>query len=296
MEKSPSILLVEDDEHDVVLARRALRGPELRDPDVARVDRLGALAGPLGTGQPDLILLDLTLPDSTGLDTLSHVRNLFEDTPIVVLTSIDDERLGIEALRAGAEDYVRKGTEDMVRLARTARYAFERHQFRRRAPETEVYRAASGLPGRTIFVDRFTMALRRADHEGTTPWVVLVRCDAISAVAQQYGSKTANVFQRALIRRLNHRLELTDSVADLGADEFGILIESSLVQTRPDELLRGLGRTFTERLTISGPSDLLDIEPQRVLIGHAQYPGDGRTVPLLLGKARARMAPSKGGA
>lgn len=76
----------------------------------------------------DIVLLDLTLPDSSGLATLDQIRNAKHDVPIVVLTGLDAE-FGIEAVRRGAQDYISKNELTDRLLTRTLQYAIERHQF-----------------------------------------------------------------------------------------------------------------------------------------------------------------------
>jgi len=75
-----------------------------------------------------VILLDLGLPDSQGLDTLARTYDQVRDVPIVLLTGLDDKTLAMQAMRAGAQDYLVKGQIDGNLLARTIRYAIERKQ------------------------------------------------------------------------------------------------------------------------------------------------------------------------
>ncbi len=76
----------------------------------------------------DLILLDLTLPDSMGLDTVRTMQQIVPDMPIVVMSGIEDDLMGVRAVQAGAQDYLVKGMVDSRSLARSIRYAIERAQ------------------------------------------------------------------------------------------------------------------------------------------------------------------------
>lgn len=80
----------------------------------------------LATGGIDLVLLDLALPDSKGLDTFTACYNRNPDTPIVVLTALEDENLALMALRGGAQDYLIKTEINPRSLTRAIRYAIER--------------------------------------------------------------------------------------------------------------------------------------------------------------------------
>jgi len=79
-------------------------------------------------GDVDVLLLDLSLPDSLGLETLIKAHAKFPSLPIVVLTSMEDEELGIRLVQGGAQDYLVKGQADGLTLYRTLRYAIERKQ------------------------------------------------------------------------------------------------------------------------------------------------------------------------
>ena len=125
MDEPMMILLLEDNAGDVVLLRETLRTVsefpyELQDaPSLEEGRRLFEGA------RFDIILLDLSLPDSQGMDTVSTARQFAPDLPIVVLTSLDDESRGMEAIRMGVQDYLVKGQVDGRMLARTIRYAIE---------------------------------------------------------------------------------------------------------------------------------------------------------------------------
>jgi DNA-binding response OmpR family regulator len=74
------------------------------------------------------MLLDLSLPDSVGLTTINNVRAYTLDVPIIVLTGLDDEEIAMQAVQAGAQDYLAKRDLDVNMLTRAIRYAVERHR------------------------------------------------------------------------------------------------------------------------------------------------------------------------
>ena len=100
-------------------------------------DRLGAGLQSLSEGEIDIVLLDLALPDSHGIDTLSAVREAAPGVPVVVLTGLDDENAAMESLRQGAQDYLVKGKFDGVLLLRSIRYARERKRTEKSLRESE---------------------------------------------------------------------------------------------------------------------------------------------------------------
>jgi len=120
------ILLVEDNLGDVRLVTESLADPARFD--VVSCGRLDEALKQLGEQQFDVVVTDLSLPDATGLKALVQLRAQAPAMPIVVLTGLEDEALGMELMHAGAQDYLVKGegTSSGYHLARALRYAVER--------------------------------------------------------------------------------------------------------------------------------------------------------------------------
>jgi signal transduction histidine kinase len=105
---------------------------------IERVATLGEATKALDGEDIDAVLLDLELPDSSGMETVDKLRALVGDrVPIVVLTSQDDDDVGVEAVHRGAQDYLVKSATDAQLLARSVRYARERADWRRQTLERE---------------------------------------------------------------------------------------------------------------------------------------------------------------
>lgn len=125
LERELKILLVEDNAGDAALLRGILDGQSAP----YQIDVAGQLHEAdvlLRTGCYDVLLLDLSLPDSDGLETLDRTLGLTRELPIVVLTGMDDETVGAAAIRRGAQDYMVKGQVDARLLMRAIRYARQR--------------------------------------------------------------------------------------------------------------------------------------------------------------------------
>jgi two-component system cell cycle sensor histidine kinase/response regulator CckA len=119
------VLLVEDDPAFVRFLRDSL--PTLAaELELTVATRLSAAVDALSTGSFDAVLLDLNLPDSSGLPTLQHLTSVDPRVPVVVLTGIDDARLARDAVRLGAQDWLTKGSPDPELVVRALRYATER--------------------------------------------------------------------------------------------------------------------------------------------------------------------------
>ena len=122
-----TVLLVEDSRVDAQVAVRLLRQTSPSS-TVIHASRLAEALEYLEESSVDVVLLDLALPDSRGLGTLDRVHEAAPHVPIVVFTGQQDENLGVEAVRRGAQDYIEKGRLEDWLLARVLRYAIERKQ------------------------------------------------------------------------------------------------------------------------------------------------------------------------
>ena len=120
------VLVVEDDPVQAFLVQEILEEATGVRALVTNVTRLGDAITALEAGPFDVALLDLGLPDSSGLDSLTRLRRAAPTLPIVVVTGLEDEELGLAALKAGAQDYLVKGHLEPLLLARSLRYAIER--------------------------------------------------------------------------------------------------------------------------------------------------------------------------
>jgi two-component system cell cycle sensor histidine kinase/response regulator CckA len=131
------VLLVEDNPGDADLITELLSDDDRIAFDLDHADRLTKALQILEQGQVDIILLDLGLPDSAGLDTLHVLRQKTPDLPIVVLTGNSDGSTALAAIQAGAQDYLVKGQVTGALLSTVLLYAIERNQGARRLRESE---------------------------------------------------------------------------------------------------------------------------------------------------------------
>lgn len=124
--KSVKILLIEDNLAEARLLQELLKDSSLQQFSLVHAKRLGEALNHLQDNIVDVALLDLTLPDSQGLESLARLIENSPSLPIVVLTNTNDEDLAIAAVRQGAQDYLVKRQVQGEILARSLRYAIER--------------------------------------------------------------------------------------------------------------------------------------------------------------------------
>lgn len=151
------LLVVEDDPVDRTMLNRLLKRSSLAVAEINCVDRVARALECVGQSSFDVILLDLGLPDSEGMDAVMQLQAEAPDIPIIVLTGLDDEEAATRAVQKGVQDFLVKGQVDGNLLVRSIRYALERKK-----AERELQLAEQRY--RTIF-ENSAVAIMMVDRE-----------------------------------------------------------------------------------------------------------------------------------
>jgi two-component system, cell cycle response regulator len=121
------LLLVEDSEDDILITQRKVFKSSLKIGEFIVAKSLTEAIEVVKNKQVDVVLLDLNLPETRGIDTIFEFRKVY-DGIIIVCTSLEDEMTGIEAIRRGADDYLVKSQMNEFNLTRAVLYARERRR------------------------------------------------------------------------------------------------------------------------------------------------------------------------
>lgn len=133
MKQAPTkVLLVEDNPGDVLLVRASLEHATFEQFEVFVANRLATAIERAKADAVDVLVLDLGLPDSRGLETFVRMHEALPDVPVILLSGLEDEEVAIQSVQQGAQDYLLKGFTMMDLLPRAIRYALERHRFQAR--------------------------------------------------------------------------------------------------------------------------------------------------------------------
>ncbi len=253
-----TVLLVEDADNDVWLLRRALQRDRIESVRLKRARRLDEAVQMLELGGIDVILLDLSLPDSFGMETVGRALAAAGTVPIVVLTSVADGALGLGAIHEGAQDYLVKGQVSGLLLDRALRYAIERRQHEERGRQLAEEQAARELAEQTLLArDEF---LSVAAHELYTP-ITALQLSVQSSLRDLHGGKVA--CNGAAFSR---KLEIVERQAQRLVRLVGALLEVSRIH---------MGRVEFEVERVDLAAVVRDValvlEPERAKAGSALH-------------------------
>ena len=273
------LLLVEDDQADALLVHRLLETSPLEHFSIEVASTASAAAARLDQGGIDLILLDLMLPDSDGFDTVFNLHKSFPNVPVVVLTGIDDEEIGLRAIQCGAHDYVPKGMLDGQLLFRAIRFAVAR-QKRIKAFQEEAHTdSLTGMCNRRAFDAEIERRLAESKRFRRPLSIIVMDIDHFKSINDNHGHRAGDHALLHLAQEIRSNLRKTDIPTRFGGDEFAVLLpdtelgEATMVMNRLVTRIADLRLQFEDEnlaVTVSaGVAQVSDSYERDVLIQQA---------------------------
>lgn len=221
------VLLVEDDEDDYVLTRDLLaEGFGGRFTIVWASTRTAGLER-LTHDQFDVALLDFNLGRENGIDVLREARARGCRTPVIMLTGQDDRATDLDAMHAGAADYLVKGRVTGDMLERAIRYARERHRLLEEIRALSLTDELTGLHNRRAFITMAEQRLLLLERSGSNCLLVFADVDGLKAANDTSGHEAGDRLLVDAARALESAFRRTDLVARMGGDEFVVLADGA---------------------------------------------------------------------
>lgn len=224
------VLLVEDNPGDMRLLREVLADYEHAEFDVHCADLLETGIKLLEQSAFDVVLLDLSLPDSQGIGTITAVREHAKVVPIVVLTGLDDEMLAISAVQHGAQDYLIKGQANSAAIMRSMRYAIERSRMQDQLYHMSMMDELTGLYNRRGF---FALAENYANADQQRKcgyYLVVADLDAMKQINDTYGHHMGDLALTDSARLLREIFYKSDIFGRIGGDEFVVIFPTDVAE------------------------------------------------------------------
>jgi diguanylate cyclase (GGDEF)-like protein len=218
------VLLVEDNPGDARLVREMLDEEGGTDFTLAIVPTVQAALGHLAAvPDTDAVLLDLSLPDESGVATVERVVGGAGGAVVVVMTGAGDEETGVAAMEAGAQDYLVKGQVDSRLLRRSLRFAMERHSVRQQLEDLSLKDDLTGLNNRRGFLALAEQQIRMARRQRLPFLLIFLDLDELKYINDTFGHSEGNRALRETADVLRGSLRQSDILARFGGDEFGAL-------------------------------------------------------------------------
>jgi diguanylate cyclase (GGDEF)-like protein len=282
------VLLVENNPADAQRALDLLREKEDGQIEVTHVERLSSALHRLGRESFDAILMDRTLVNTHGLDTLDLIQAALGRMPIVVLGEKDDEAADRQMIQHGAQEVVIKDGSTAEQLTRAVRHAVERKKAEQHLSYLAQQDPLTTLANRVLFRDRMTHAVAMAKRKKHVVGLMLCGLDRFKETSQTFGQESWDFLLKEAADRLKKCLREVDTAARLGGDEFTCLLEG--INSRADMEIVGsrILSAFAQPWTIEKQEVTLTVS-----LGLVVYPLDGQEVNDLFASAKAAMDGAK---
>lgn len=285
------IFHIEDDDGDARQVQRDCAkefGSEYYS--LTRVNALDIALVKLKASNFDVILLDLNLGDGNGLGNLHRIKEQSPDSPIVVLSGHDDTKTALDAVRAGAQEYIIKSSSNsrqlgLAILSSIERKAYERHLYLL-ANQDEL----TGLNNRRAFNDYLEPWLVRAGRWQRTETIMFMDVNGFKQVNDTLGHDIGDLLLKQIATTLRAGLRSSDMLARYAGDEFVVHLDAPSNESKhiSASLAQKISSLFEKTLLISGHEIKTSVS-----IGIAFYPEHGKDTASLIHSADQAMYQAK---
>lgn len=230
-----NLLLIEDNPGDAQLIRTYLEEAAFEEFKVTHIGSLQDAVLELLDVEPNIVLLDLGLPDSQGIETLQEFVQHCQRAPIVVLTGNEEVQLGRESIKHGAQDFLNKGDITPAQLIKTIYFALERKSGESRLRDLLSYDPLTELPNRKQFKVVLASRLERMEQANLKLGLIDLDIDGYREVNKAYGYAAGDRYIKRVALALQQVMGSGDILARLSSNEFGLITEMPK-GAHPDQL------------------------------------------------------------
>lgn len=237
------------------------------------------------------ILLDMNLPDGLGLENIKSIKRLAPDIPIVIITSVSDEKIAENALQIGAQECLVKSYGSAHLLKRVIQSSIIRKRAENALSKRADYDDLTGLPNRSYFENAARAMLQHAKRWQRRDALMFIDLNKFKLINDTYGHEAGNIVLRKVSERLRAILRSSDLIARYAGDEFVIYMDCGRAEVTED-----LCKFVAEKIVraVETPIDIgksmLDVH---LSIGIAIYPDAGENFDALLKNADKVMYEAK---
>ena len=283
------ILVVEDNPGDVRLIQEMLAETDEDSFQVEHVNQLSAGLERLTHSGIKIVLLDLSLPDSHGLNTFTQLHAHAFDIPVIILTGLDDETLGQISVREGAQDYLVKGQITSPSLVRSIRFAIERQRLVADLNTKSLVDPLTNLYNRRALFALADRQIQIANRSQRGLLTLFIDIDNFKQINDTFGHQAGDKVLQEVANVLRDTFRHSDILARMGGDEF-VILAIELDNKDSEGVTARLRQNLQKRM-----EPMPGLSPPLLLsIGLARYdPTQPCSVDELVGLADARMYAEK---
>ncbi len=283
------ILIVEDNPDDVKLVTEMLRDPT----SVYKITHADQLSS-IEQQKYDLVLLDLNLSDSSGLDTVLKVQVILPDIPIVVMTGVDNEELSLASIQAGAQDYLVKGQTDSKRLRSTIQYALQRHRTLTKINELgethknyfSTHDVVTGLCNQQLFLEHLQLTVNKYHATQKQFILILLKVHELDKIIATYGHHVKDNVLKTIAQNLVEALSMDQTIviARYSEDIFAVVLNYVPDKTKITDGITIIQHALSKPILIN----IKEYVPY-FNIGAAVFPFDGDKVDVLIKNTQSAL-------
>jgi diguanylate cyclase (GGDEF)-like protein len=292
------ILLVDDDEDDYILTRDLLSEIGRIKYDLEWASTYDAGLQKISLNNHDVCIFDYQLGKRTGLELLREAVSVGCKTPIILLTGQGTHEIDMEAMNAGAADYLNKREITAQLLERSVRYAIKHKRAEERILQMAYYDNLTKLPNRALFQDRFKQTLAHAERYKKEAALLFMDLDNFKRINDTFEHRFGDLLLKGVAERLTNYVRMADtvarreltpcSVARLGGDEFTVLLTEIHSMQDAASVAHRILDILSQPFHIDGHEIFVTAS-----IGIALYPLDGKDIDPLLKNADTAMYHAK---
>ncbi len=283
------LLVIEDNDADYAHYLRLLEDEGHEFSQIIRIADAQEAFEFLCEQQPDCCLLDYQLSGGTASELLARLRTQYgtHHIPMVVSTSVGDERLAVELMQLGVQDYLVKSRLTGSELLRALKSAMRTASLQRELYQMAHYDPLTGLLNRALFMNRLEQAVAEAARYRRPVCLLYMDVDHFKQINDAHGHDIGDAVLKVVAERARHTVRASDSVARLGGDEFVILLPQTTLANAEEVVAKLLDN-------IAKPVQLEQTEIKlSVSIGLSAYPDTAHDPQQLITQADAALYRAK---
>ncbi|BCE02417.1 diguanylate cyclase domain-containing protein [Marinicellulosiphila megalodicopiae] len=257
-EKKLNILLLEDDSIDAQLIKSYLNESNTIEFNITRVETIRDCLTKLDTQIYDLILTDLSVQDSSGVETVNHILTSYACPAVIVITQLDDDVMGEKVVHLGCEDYLYKGDLTSKSLIKSILYAIERHYLTEQIKIQAEQDPLTNLPNRSFLFKRLDQLLIENNHNNIA--VAMIDLDGFKEVNDTYGHRAGDELLVQVAERLKRNIRKSDFVARFGGDEFIIVYHHFNNWGQIKECCARVAESLSEPIFVYSNKQLIEVK------------------------------------